>query len=268
MFEPGMDARLHASQKLDAALREALRSQSLTLLYQPQIDLKTGHVIGAEALCRWTDPKLGVVSPADFVAAAEETGLIVELGAWVLEAACREATAWPSHLRLSVNVSPIQFELSNVAEAIERALETTGLDPSRLDIEITEGVFVRNASQTTEALEMIRAMGVGIALDDFGTGYSSLGYLGRLPIDIIKIDQRFIRELPADQESIAIVTAVLSLSHALGKSVVAEGIETRAQADLLRAAGCEIGQGYLFGRPMTGTSVAEMASEPKVAAFA
>ena len=167
-----------------------------------------------------------------------------------------------------MNVSPIQFELSNVAEAIERALETTGLDPSRLDIEITEGVFVRNASQTTEALEMIRAMGVGIALDDFGTGYSSLGYLGRLPIDTIKIDQRFIRELPADQESIAIVTAVLSLSHALGKSVVAEGIETRAQADLLRAAGCEIGQGYYFGRPMAGTSFAEMASEPKVAAFA
>ena len=268
LFEQGMDDRLHKSQKMDAALREALRLQNLTLLYQPQIDLKTGKVIGAEALSRWTDPTLGIISPADFVPAAEETGLIVELGAWVFEMACREATTWPAHLRLSVNVSPIQFELSNVPEAIEAALTRSGLDPRRLDIEITEGVFVRNASQTTEALQMIRAMGVGIALDDFGTGYSSLGYLGRLPIDIIKIDQRFVRELPGDEESKAIVAAVLSLSRALGKSVVAEGIETRPQADLLRVAGCEVGQGYYFGRPMTSASIVEMASEPRIAAFA
>jgi diguanylate cyclase (GGDEF)-like protein len=268
LFEPGMDDRLHTSQKMDAALREALRLKNLTLLYQPQIDLKTGLVVGAEALSRWTDPTLGIISPADFVPAAEETGLIVELGAWVFEMACREATTWPEHLRLSVNVSPIQFELSNVPEAIESALTRSGLDPRRLDIEITEGTFVRNASQTTEALQMIRAMGVSISLDDFGTGYSSLGYLGRLPIDTIKIDQRFVRELPDDDESKAIVAAVLSLSHALQKSVVAEGIETRAQADLLRAAGCETGQGYYFGRPMTSASIIEMASDTREAAFA
>jgi diguanylate cyclase (GGDEF)-like protein len=259
LFEPGMDDRLHASQHMDAALREALRLGQLTIAYQPQIDLATGRVIGAEALSRWTDPALGIMSPADFVAAAEETGLIVELGAWVLETACREAATWPAHIRIAINVSPVQFELSDVAETIETALQRAGLDPRRLDIEITEGVFVRNASRVTETLEMIRAMGIGIALDDFGTGYSSLGYLGRLPIDKVKIDQRFVRELPADDESRAIVSAVLSLSQAMGKATVAEGIETAAQAELLRAAGCTYGQGFYFGRPMSAAGLCEMA---------
>ena len=261
LYEPGMDHRLKASQQMDAALREAIHEHKLTLAYQPQIDLKSGRVIGAEALCRWTDPVLGVVSPADFIAAAEETGLIVELGAFVLEVACREAATWPAHLRVAVNVSPIQFELCDVAETIETALRKSGLAPDRLEIEITESVFVRDAGRVTETLAMIRAMGVGIALDDFGTGYSSLGYLGRLPIDKIKIDQRFVRELPADDESIAIVTSVLSLSYALGKTTVAEGIETPAQADLLRAAGCTIGQGYHFGRPMSAEALLQMAGE-------
>ena len=268
LFETGMDNRLKASQQMDTALREALREQQLTLVYQPQIELETGRVIGAEALCRWTDPVLGTVSPADFIAAAEETGLIVELGAFVLEAACREAATWPAHMRIAVNVSPVQFELSDVAEAVETALQRSGLDPHRLDVEITEGVFVRNVAQVTATLEMIRAMGVGIALDDFGTGYSSLGYLGRLPIDTIKIDQRFVRELPADDESIAIVTAVLNLSRALGKTTLAEGIETSAQADLLRAAGCDYAQGYHFGRPMSAEALLALAGEPAATAVA
>jgi diguanylate cyclase (GGDEF)-like protein len=265
LFEPGMDDRLHASQRMDAALREALRLDRLTLVYQPQVDLRTGRVVGAEALSRWTDGSLGIISPAEFVAAAEETGIIVELGAWVIETACREAASWPDDVRLAVNVSPVQFELSDVATTIETALQHSGLDPRRLDIEITEGVFVRNASQVTETLELIRAMGVGIALDDFGTGYSSLAYLGRLPIDKIKIDQRFVRELPGDDESAAIVAAVLSLTHALGKTAVAEGIETAAQADLLRAAGCEFGQGFHFGRPMSTAALRDIAGAPSVA---
>ena len=265
LFEPGMGDKLHASQQMDSALREALRLDKLTLAYQPQIDLKSGRVVGAEALSRWTDGNLGTVSPADFVAAAEETGIIVELGVWVFETACREAMLWPEHMRLSVNVSPVQFELSDVAVTIETALQKSGLDPRRLDIEITEGVFVRNASQVTETLEMIRAMGVGIALDDFGTGYSSLGYLGRLPIDKIKIDQRFVRELPTDEESLAIVAAVLNLSTALNKSTVAEGIETSAQAELLRTAGCEYGQGFFFGRPMSSAALVEMATGARTA---
>jgi diguanylate cyclase (GGDEF)-like protein len=268
LFEPGMDGRLAANQQMDAALREALRQQRLTLLYQPQIDLESGCVVGAEALCRWTDPVLGAVSPAEFIAVAEETGLVVELGAWVLEAACREAASWPQPLRLAVNVSPVQFELSDVAEAIATAFQQSGLDPARLDIEITEGVFVRNAAQVTATLERIRAMGVGIALDDFGTGYSSLGYLGRLPIDKIKIDQRFVRNLPNDDESIAIVTSVLGLSRALGKTTVAEGIETPAQAELLRAAGCTFAQGYHFGRPMSAPALIALATPPSTTAVA
>jgi EAL domain-containing protein (putative c-di-GMP-specific phosphodiesterase class I) len=203
---------------------------------------------------------MGILSPAAFVAAAEETGIIVELGSWVIDTACREAAKWPAHIRLAINVSPVQFELSDVADTIETAIRDSGLDPRRLDIEITEGVFVRNASQVTETLEMIRAMGIGIALDDFGTGYSSLAYLGRLPIDKIKIDQRFVRELPDDDESAAIVSAVLSLSRALGKSAVAEGIETAAQADVLRRAGCEYGQGFYFGRPMSAAALCEIAA--------
>jgi EAL domain-containing protein (putative c-di-GMP-specific phosphodiesterase class I) len=171
-------------------------------------------------------------------------------------------------MRIAVNVSPVQFELSDVAEAVETALQRSGLDPRRLDVEITEGVFVRNVAQVTATLEMIRAMGVGIALDDFGTGYSSLGYLGRLPIDTIKIDQRFVRELPADDESIAIVTAVLNLSRALGKTTLAEGIETPAQADLLRAAGCDYAQGYHFGRPMSAEALLTLAGEPAATAVA
>jgi diguanylate cyclase (GGDEF)-like protein len=266
LFVPGMDDKLHASQNMDAALREAIRRQELTLAYQPQIDLKTGRIIGAEALSRWTDPTLGVISPATFVAAAEETGLIVELGAVVLETACREAATWPEHMRVAVNVSPVQFELSDVAVLVESALEKSGLDPSRLDIEITEGVFVRNAAKVTETLEMIRAMGVGIALDDFGTGYSSLGYLGRLPIDKIKIDQRFVRELPADEESAAIVRAVMELSRALGKTCIAEGIETGMQAEFLRLSGCQFGQGFHFGRPMNAaTLVAAARTQPSEA---
>jgi diguanylate cyclase (GGDEF)-like protein len=264
LFVSGMDDKLHASQNMDAALREAIRRQELTLAYQPQIDLKTGRIIGAEALSRWTDPTLGVISPATFVAAAEETGLIVELGAVVLETACREAATWPAHMRVAVNVSPVQFELSDVAVLVESALEKSGLDPTRLDIEITEGVFVRNAAKVTETLEMIRAMGVGIALDDFGTGYSSLGYLGRLPIDKIKIDQRFVRELPADEESAAIVRAVMELSRALGKTCVAEGIETGMQAEFLRLSGCQFGQGFYFGRPMNAaTLVAAARTQPE-----
>jgi diguanylate cyclase (GGDEF)-like protein len=265
LFEPGMDDTLRASQQMDSALREALRLGQLNLVYQPLIDLNSGRVVGAEALCRWTDGRLGTISPAVFVAAAEETGIIVELGVWVLETACREAMRWPAHIRLSVNVSPVQFELSDVAAAIETALQKSGLDARRLDIEITEGVFLRNTSQVTETLETIRAMGVGIALDDFGTGYSSLGYLGRLPVDKIKIDQRFVRGLPTDEETLAIVAAVLKLSAALDKSTVAEGVETAAQAEFLRTAGCEYGQGYFFGRPMSSAALLEMAGGARTA---
>ena len=191
-----------------------------------------------------------MVSPLRFIAAAEETGLIVEIGRSALMAACAQTAAWPEHIRMAVNVSPVQFELSDVAADIAAALKSSGLDPARLDIEITESVFVANLAATIDKLEAIRRMGVGIALDDFGTGYSSLAYLGRLPIDKIKIDQSFVRRLPADREAQAIVATVMSLARVLDKTVVAEGIETAEQAALLSTNGCQIGQGYYFSRPM------------------
>ncbi|HEX4296512.1 MAG TPA: EAL domain-containing protein [Devosia sp.] len=255
LFATEMAGRLKASRALDAALRQAVVKQEFTLLYQPQADLGSGRIVGAEALARWTHPTLGTIPPVTFIAAAEETGLIVDIGRWVLETACREAAGWPDEVRIAVNVSPVQFELSDVAADVAAALEHSGLAPERLDIEITEGVFVRNAVTVTHKLDAVRALGVGIALDDFGTGYSSLGYLGQLPIDKLKIDQSFVRRLPGDAEAVAIIKAVMALSTALGKSVVAEGIETMEQAAILRGFGCSVMQGYQFGRPMPATAI-------------
>jgi diguanylate cyclase (GGDEF)-like protein len=250
IFAPEMHTALVERQTLDAALRSAVLNGEIGLHYQPQVDLRTGAAIGVEALARWKTAELGAVSPQRFIAAAEETGLIVEIGRRALQVACAQAASWPDEIRMAVNVSPVQFELSDVAADVAAALKATGLDPARLDIEITEGVFVSNLAATTGKLEAIRRMGVGIALDDFGTGYSSLAYLGRLPIDKIKIDQSFVRRLPADREAQAIVATVMSLARALDKTVVAEGIETADQAALLAANGCQIGQGYYFGRPV------------------
>ena len=258
LFEAGMASRLEQRQAMDSALRWALARHEISVAYQPQIDLSTSRVIGAEALARWDHEALGSVSPVQFVAAAEETGLIVEIGRWMLEAACTEAARWPEATRLAVNVSPVQLDLSDVAADVAKALEVSGLPAHRLDIEITEGVFVKNADAAIDKLMAIRRLGVGIALDDFGTGYSSLSYLARLPVDKIKIDQSFVRRLPADPEALAIVRTVVSLSHALGKSVVAEGIETAQQAAALRAAGCQVAQGFLFGRPMAAGEIRSM----------
>ena len=256
LFEQSMDDRLKDSQAMDAALRRALAENQFTLAYQPQVSLKTGEVVGAEALARWTHPTLGPVSPAKFIPAAEETGLIVELGRWALAAACREAVSWSRPIKIAVNVSPVQFELTDIVADIAAALRQSGLAPERLEIEITEGIFVKNFEAVTQRLSDIRDLGVGVAIDDFGTGYSSLSYLGRLPIDKIKIDQSFVKRLPGDPEAAAIVRAVVALSESLGKRIIAEGIETADQAWMLEMAGCEMGQGYHFGRPVPGAEFA------------
>ena len=250
LYEPEMGERLAARQTMDAALRHALERKEFTLAYQPQIDLATGNLIGAEALVRWRHAELGQVSPADFIPITEETGLIVELGRSILLEACSMLVKLPQHLTVSVNVSPVQFELSDVATDVTNALAKSGLAPSRLVIEITEGIFVKNASLVTDSLDALREMGVQVALDDFGTGYSSLSYLGKLPIDEIKIDQSFTKRLPDDGEALAIVQAVLNVCRAHKKRVVAEGIETIEQASMLKSLGCDDGQGYYFGRPM------------------
>lgn len=249
LFTPEMDVRLKERQAMDAALRRALVENQFTLAYQPQVDLKTREIVGVEALCRW-DHATGPISPARFIPAAEETGLIIELGRWVLETACREAAHWPRPITLAVNVSPLQVELSDIIADVTAALEASGLPAKRLEIEITEGVFVKNFEAVSEKLRALRKLGVSVALDDFGTGYSSLSYLGRLPVDRIKIDQSFVSRLPGDLEAGAIVRAVAALSDTLGKLVVAEGIETSDQAWMLEMAGCQQGQGYHFGKPM------------------
>jgi len=241
LFAPEMDDRLKQRQAMDAALRQALVRREFTLAYQPQVDLVYGEILGAEALARWTHPTLGPIAPASFIPAAEETGLIVELGRWALETACAEAVKWPGDTKIAVNVSPVQFELSDVVAHVRGALDKSGLAPSRLEIEITEGVFVRDFETVTAKLDEIRQLGVSVALDDFGTGYSSLSYLGKLPVDKIKIDQSFVRRLPADTEAAAIIRAVVALSESLGKQVIAEGIETADQAWMLQLAGCTSG---------------------------
>jgi len=255
LFSQEMDDRLKEKQDMDVALREAIENRQLSLTFQPQVSLVDERLVGVEALVRWTHPELGIVSPVRFIPVAEETGLIIEIGRWVLIEACREVVHWPDEVRLAVNVSPIQFEMSDVVREVREALEISGLPPSRLDIEITEGMFVAKSQAIIDTLKRLRDMGVGVALDDFGTGYSSLSYLGRLPLDKIKIDQSFVKSLPSDAEAGAIIRAVMTLSETLDKVVVAEGIETADQAWMLKMMGCQIGQGYYFGRPRTGAEM-------------
>ena len=254
-FSPEMDENLRARQQLETEMQQAMERGEISLMFQPQASLEDGRIVGVEALMRWLHPDLGAVSPERFIPIAEETGKIVELGRWILAAACTEVATWPGELRLSVNISPIQFELVDVVTEVKDALTSSGLPAHRLDVEITEGIFVSNVRATIEALQKLRNLGVGIALDDFGTGYSSLGYLGRLPLDKIKIDQSFVRKLPGDQQSGVIIRAVMMLSEALNKVVIAEGIETADQAWMLRMMGCKVGQGYHYGRPKTAAEM-------------
>ncbi len=255
VYSREMDARLNELREMESALRQAIAEDQFFVLYQPQVLLEDQSMVGVEALVRWNHPTLGLVSPAKFIPVAEETGLILDLGRWVLIAACKEAASWPRQVKLAVNVSPMQFEFGDVVEDIKNALELSGLSPAQLDVEITEGLFIANPERVTRKLEEIKALGVGVALDDFGTGFSSLSYLGQLPIDKIKIDQAFVRGLPEDQHAAAIVRAVMTLSESLGKKVVAEGIEDADQAWMLKLAGCHIGQGYYFGKPMAGSDI-------------
>ena len=265
-FSPEMDESLRARQQLETEMQRAMERGEISLMFQAQASLDDGATIGVEALMRWMHPELGAVSPERFIPVAEETGKIVELGRWILEASCREVMTWPGKLRLSVNVSPVQFELVDVVAEIREILGRTGFPAERLDVEITEGIFVSNTRSTIEALQKLRNLGVGIALDDFGTGYSSLSYLGRLPVDKIKIDQSFVKRLPGDQEAGVIIRAVMMLSEALDKVVIAEGIETADQAWMLKMMGCKIGQGYHFGRPKTAAEMRAIQAPDAMAA--
>ncbi|HKS86083.1 MAG TPA: EAL domain-containing protein [Pseudolabrys sp.] len=245
-FEPEMNTRMKVRRELEMDLRRALASEQFELHYQPLVVLETNEVNGFEALLRWHHPTRGLVSPADFIPIAEETGLIVPLGEWVLKAACTEAVDWPGHIKVAVNLSPAQLNSRNLVGMVTDALEESGMPPHRLQLEITETVLLQNTFTTLATLHELRKMGVQIALDDFGTGYSSLSYLRSFPFDKIKIDRSFIQDLANGAEPLAIVNAVAGLAKCLNMTSTAEGVETRQQMEVLQSIGCTEMQGYLF----------------------
>ena len=270
-FELEMSARLRERHALQQDLRSAIARGELLLHYQPQVRM-TGEMIGFEVLARWQCPKRGMVSPGTFIPIAEENGLIIPLGEWVLRAACCEAASWPRPLTIAVNISPIQFHHGDLPRLVHSILLETGLAPSRLELEITEGVFINDFSHGVSILRRLKSLGVQIALDDFGTGYSSLSYVHSFPFDKIKIDQTFIGDLRHSRHSMAIVRAVIGLGHSLNMPVLAEGVETQAQRGVLMKEGCDEAQGYFFGRPLPIAEQAELigrrANAPKNYALA
>jgi diguanylate cyclase (GGDEF)-like protein/PAS domain S-box-containing protein len=248
-YDPSMDEKLRERRLLDADLRSALDQGELSIDYQPLADLGSGRIVGFEALLRWKHPRLGMISPATFIPIAEESALIVRLGAWVLRAACAEAAGWTPALKLSVNLSPAQFTQGDLAGDVEAILADTGLNPVRLELEVTEGLLIKDSDKAIAILERLKALGVQISMDDFGTGYSSLSYFRMFPFDKVKIDQSFIRDMIENPQARGIVRSVIGLSRGLGMPVVAEGVETSAQLKALREEGCDQVQGYLIARP-------------------
>jgi diguanylate cyclase (GGDEF)-like protein/PAS domain S-box-containing protein len=247
-FEAGMDARAQSRRKIELDLRDAIQNDVLRPYYQPLICLSSGRITGFEALVRWPDPERGMVSPAEFIPVAEETGLINGLGGLMLRRACMDAALWPDDVHVAVNLSPLQFRTGNLLSIVMDALKQSGLPAKRLELEITETLLLEKSSQVLATLHALRALGVRISMDDFGTGYSSLSYLRSFPFDKIKIDQSFVRDLGSNRDAQAIVRSIISLGKGLGVTITAEGVETEAELSCLRAEGCHEGQGFLFSR--------------------
>ncbi|WP_145134661.1 EAL domain-containing protein [Roseomonas gilardii] len=257
-FEPTMEAELRERREMEQDLRLALQIEALELHYQPIMTCGNGAIRGFEALLRWTHPVRGSVPPATFIPVAEESGLILPLGRWVMERACAEAATWPEPLRLAVNLSPAQFRSGNLPAIVDRALELSGLSAERLELEITEGLLIGDAEEALNAIQALKRRGVRIALDDFGTGYASLGYLHRFPFDRIKVDRSFVHAIGRRNGAHAIVEAVLAMSSNLGMEVTAEGVETEEQLRFLQHRACDEVQGFLLGRPMSREAVAQL----------
>ena len=245
-FELSMDARVKTRRILELELRQAIMDGGFEVYYQPLVNLRDNKISSCEALLRWRHPKRGMISPAEFIPIAEETGLINQLGDWVLNTACIEAASWPDHIRVAVNVSPIQFKSETLALNVATALATSGLAPGRLELEITEAILIRDDEVALALLHQLRELGVRIALDDFGTGYSSLSYLQRFPFDKIKIDRCFVKDIAGSAGSSSIVQAIVNIAAASNMTTTAEGVETVPQMELLRELGCTEMQGYLF----------------------
>jgi predicted signal transduction protein with EAL and GGDEF domain len=253
-FDPQMQAAVDARAALEADLQHAVAQDQLQLYYQPQVDAD-GRIQGAEVLLRWQHPLRGLVMPGQFIALAEETGLILPIGAWVLETACAQLRLWAGqeelrHLRIAVNVSARQFRQTGFVAQVSAIVAASGANPRLLKLELTESLLVNSVEETVAKMEALHALGIRFSLDDFGTGYSSLSYLQRLPLDQLKIDQSFVRDLLVDAKDAAIAQTVINLAQNLGLGVIAEGVETAAQRDYLLGLGCQAFQGYLFGRPL------------------
>ena len=269
LYAPAMNARALERLALENMLRKALSHRELVLFYQPVADMRTKSIVGVEALIRWNHPEMGLVSPAHFISVAESSGLIIPIGEWVLRTACRQTKHWQKrinpHMTVAVNLSARQFQQANLAEQVAEALEETGLEAKYLELEITESNAMQNAENTIYTLRDLKALGVRIAMDDFGTGYSSLSYLKRFPIDTLKLDQSFVREITTDPSDAAIVTAVIAMAHSLDLKVIGEGVETNEQFAFLQQQRCDYMQGYLFSAPQAAESLEPYLLERKAA---
>jgi diguanylate cyclase len=261
-FEKEMNLRAVARQSLEGELRYALDGEELLLHYQPKINLKTGDITSVEALVRWQHPERGLLQPEQFLTVAEDSGLILGIGRWLLREACRQMRAWLdaglSAVPVAVNISPREFRSADFFESVRAALKQTHLDPKILELEITEAVLMQNASSTSSALAELKAIGVRLAVDDFGTGYSSLSYLTRFPIDALKLDQSFVRNIYVNKNDAIVARTIITMGQSLKLTVIAEGVETKEQLAFLQAAGCDEAQGYYFSRPVPAEQFAKL----------
>jgi EAL domain-containing protein (putative c-di-GMP-specific phosphodiesterase class I) len=264
LYSSSLTMQIMSHVKLEVGLRKALRNDELYLLYQPQIDVRSADIVGVEALVRWRNPERGVISPTEFIPLAEETGLIVPIGEWVLRTACAQAREWQHQtrraVRIAVNLSAKQFKDENLSQIVLSALQETGLDPRLLELELTEGTLMDDAKATLATLEQLRRIGIYLSIDDFGTGYSSMNYLKRFDVRALKIDRSFICGLPQDSENAAITRAIIAMAHGLKMVVVAEGVETKEQLVLLQQYGCDLVQGFHLGHPVPPDSITQKLS--------
>ena len=261
-FTPAMNVRAVERQSIEESLRRALEQREFALHYQPKINLKTGAITGAEALIRWTSPTRGPVSPAQFIPVAEDCGLILPIGNWALREACQQARAWADAglpaTTMAVNVSAVEFRDETFLQGVFAILSETGMDPRSLELELTESVLMTRAESTASILQALREKGVKVAVDDFGTGYSSLSYLTKFPVDALKIDQSFVRQIDKSGDDTTIVTAVIAMARSLRLRVIAEGVETLKELEFLRARQCDEAQGYYFSRPLPAQHFAKL----------